>query len=52
MGAWVRLRIHLPDHPGALQRLSAVIADRKSQHRGKRCTTRAYYGVVLGGHSD
>jgi len=29
-GRLVRLRIHLPDHPGALQRLSAVIADRKA----------------------
>ena len=46
-GRLVRLRIHLPDHPGALYRLSGVIAEQKAnivetQHN------RAYYGVLLG----
>jgi threonine dehydratase len=46
-GRLVRLRIHLPDHPGALHRLSGVIAEQKAnivetQHN------RAYYGVSLG----
>ena len=46
-GRLVRLRIHLPDHPGALYRLSGVIAEQKAnivetQHN------RAYYGVSLG----
>ena len=46
-GRLVRLRIHLPDHPGALQRLAGVIAEQKAnivetQH------DRAYYGVLLG----
>jgi threonine dehydratase len=46
-GRLVRLRIHLPDHPGALHRLSGVIAEQKAnivetQHN------RAYYGVLLG----
>ena len=29
-GRLVRLRIHLPDHPGALQKLAGVIADQKA----------------------
>ena len=46
-GRLIRLRIHLPDHPGALVRLATVIAEQKAnivetQH------DRAYYGVVLG----
>lgn len=46
-GRLVRLRIHLPDHPGALHRLTGVIAEQKAnivetQHN------RAYYGVLLG----
>jgi threonine dehydratase len=46
-GRLVRLRIHLPDHPGALHRLAGVIAEQKAnivetQH------DRAYYGVLLG----
>src|SRR5882757_2005013 len=46
-GRLVRLRIHLPDHPGALQRLSAVIADQKA-NIVETIYDRAYYGVVLG----
>jgi threonine dehydratase len=46
-GRLVRLRIHLPDHPGALQRLSAVIADRKV-NIVETNYDRAYHGVVLG----
>jgi threonine dehydratase len=46
-GRLVRLRIHLPDYPGALYRLSGVIAEHKAnivetQHN------RAYYGVSIG----
>src|SRR5579862_5238714 len=46
-GRLVRLRIHLPDHPGALQRLSGVIADKKA-NIVETNYDRAYYGVVLG----
>ena len=46
-GRLVRLRIHLPDHPGALQRLSGVIADQKA-NIVETIYDRAYYGVVLG----
>src|ERR1700724_3040217 len=46
-GRLVRLRIHLPDHPGALQRLSAVIAERKV-NIVETNYDRAYHGVVLG----
>jgi threonine dehydratase len=46
-GRLVRLRIHLPDHPGALQRLSGVIADEKA-NIVETMYDRAYYGVVLG----
>jgi threonine dehydratase len=42
-----RIRIHLPDHPGALQRLATVIADQKANIIETR-HDRAYYGVVLG----
>ena len=46
-GRLVRLRIHLPDHAGALHRLTGVISEQKAnivstQH------DRAYYGVSLG----
>jgi threonine dehydratase len=46
-GRMVRLRIHLPDHPGALMKLCRVIAD---QHANIVETShdRAYYGVNLG----
>jgi len=46
-GRLVRIRIHLPDHPGALQRLSTVIANQKANII-ETSFNRAYYGVVLG----
>jgi threonine dehydratase len=46
-GRLVRIRIHLPDHPGALQRLSTVIATQKANII-ETAFNRAYYGVVLG----
>ena len=46
-GRLVRLRIHLPDHPGALQRLAGVIASQKA-NIVETMYDRAYYGVVLG----
>ncbi len=46
-GRLVRLRIHLPDHPGALQRLAGVIADHKA-NIVETNYDRAYYGVLLG----
>ena len=42
-----RIRIHLPDHPGALERLAGVIAEQKANIIETR-HDRAYYGVVLG----
>ena len=45
-GRLLRIRIHLPDHPGALQDCS-VIADHKANIIETR-HDRAYYGVVLG----
>ena len=46
-GRLLRIRIHLPDHPGALQRLSTVIAEHKANIIETR-HDRAYYGVMLG----
>ena len=46
-GRLLRIRIHLPDHPGALQRLATVIADHKANII-ETLHDRAYYGVVLG----
>ncbi len=46
-GRLVRLRVHLPDYPGALNRLTAILA----QHRANIVETsydRTYYGVNLG----
>jgi threonine dehydratase len=46
-GRLVRLRIHLPDYPGALHRLTGVLA----QHRANIVQTsydRTYFGVDLG----
>ncbi len=46
-GRLVRLRIHLPDHPGSLHRLTAVIA----RHRANIVQTshdHAHFGVSLG----
>jgi threonine dehydratase len=46
-GRLVRLRIHLPDHPGALQKLAGVIASEKA-NIVETNYDRAYYGVLLG----
>ena len=46
-GRLVRLRIHLPDHPGALQKLAGVIASQKV-NIVETNYDRAYYGVLLG----
>ncbi|MGB9067588.1 MAG: threonine ammonia-lyase [Candidatus Acidiferrales bacterium] len=46
-GRLVRLRIHLPDHPGALQKLAGVIASQKA-NIVETNYDRAYYGVLLG----
>ncbi len=43
----MRLRIHLPDRPGALQELAGVIAEQKA-NIVETMYDRAYYGVVLG----
>jgi len=46
-GRLVRLRVHLPDYPGALHKLTGILA----QHRANIVETsydRAYYGVNLG----
>jgi len=46
-GRLIRLRIHLPDHPGALHRFSGVIAEHKANIVETQYN-RAYYGVLLG----
>lgn len=46
-GRLVRLRIHLPDHPGALMKLTAVIAAQNA-NIVETNHDRAYYGVNLG----
>jgi threonine dehydratase len=46
-GRLVRLRIHLPDHPGALVRLASVIATQKA-NIVETMHDHTYYGVVLG----
>lgn len=46
-GRLLRIRVHLPDHPGALVRLATVIADHKANII-ETLYDRAYYGVVLG----
>ena len=46
-GRLMRIRIHLPDHPGALVRLSTVIAEKKANII-ETSYNRSYYGVVLG----
>jgi threonine dehydratase len=46
-GRLVRLRVHLPDYPGALNRLTSILAE----HRANIVETdydRAYHGVGLG----
>lgn len=46
-GRLVRLRIHLPDHPGALMKLCTVIAAQNA-NIVETNHDRAYYGVNLG----
>jgi len=46
-GRIVRLRIHLPDHPGALEKLAHVIA-RQRANIIETNYDRAYFGVLLG----
>ena len=46
-GRLVRLRIHLADHPGSLQRLTVLIAEQKANIVETK-HDRAYYGVNLG----
>ena len=46
-GRLVRLRIHLPDHPGALEKVARVIAAEKA-NIVETNYDRAYYGVLLG----
>ena len=46
-GRLVRLRVHLPDYPGALHKLTGILA----HHRANIVETsynRAYYGVNVG----
>jgi threonine dehydratase len=46
-GRLVRLRVHLPDYPGALNQLTGILAE----HRANIVETsydRTYYGVNLG----
>ncbi len=46
-GRLLRIRIHLPDDPGSLQRLATVIAD-KNANIIQTLYDRAYYGVDIG----
>jgi threonine dehydratase len=46
-GRLVRIRMHLPDHPGALHRLTALIAVRRANII-EISHDRAYFGVSLG----
>ena len=46
-GRLLRVRVHLPDHPGALVRLSTVIANQKANIIETQYN-RAYFGVLLG----
>jgi len=46
-GRLVRLRVHLPDHPGALMKLCHVIADQRA-NIVETNHDRAHYGVSLG----
>jgi threonine dehydratase len=46
-GRLLRLRIHLPDHPGSLQRLAQVIAEHKA-NIVETMYDRSHYGVLLG----
>jgi threonine dehydratase len=46
-GRLLRLRIHLPDHPGSLQRLATVIAEHKA-NIVETMYDRSHFGVLLG----
>jgi len=46
-GRLVRLRLHIPDHPGALHRLTGVVAEQRANVL-ELGHDRAYYGVNLG----
>jgi threonine dehydratase len=46
-GRLVRLRVHLPDYPGALHRLTGILADRRA-NIVETAYDRAYHGVNLG----
>lgn len=46
-GRLVRLRIHLPDYPGALHRLTGILADLRA-NIVETAYDRAYHGVNLG----
>jgi threonine dehydratase len=46
-GRLLRLRIHLPDHPGSLQHLAQVIAEHKA-NIVETMYDRSHYGVLLG----
>src|ERR1700683_2497146 len=46
-GRLVRLRVHLPDYPGALHRLTGILAEHRANIVGTSYH-RAYYGVNVG----
>jgi threonine dehydratase len=46
-GRLVRLRVHLPDYPGALHKLTGILAERRA-NIVETSYDRAYYGVNLG----
>jgi threonine dehydratase len=46
-GRLLRVRVHLPDHPGALVRLATTIANKKANII-ETVYNRSYYGVLLG----
>ena len=46
-GRLVRLRVHLPDYPGALHRLTGILADKRA-NIVETAYDRAYHGVNLG----
>jgi threonine dehydratase len=46
-GRLVRLRVHLPDYPGALHRLTGILADLRA-NIVETAYDRAYHGVNLG----
>ncbi len=46
-GRLIRLRIHLPDYPGALHRLTGILAERRA-NIVETAYNRSYFGVNLG----